>query len=768
MLTTELVKVQDGNTAFAATLDAGSTNLTINGSLTVFGSFDSDVTIAVVGDDDSPASGASLSVGEGSTLGGTGEVLLRRTGGIGVAHAVFGSTGTIPATHGPEHTIRGEGLLNANLVNEGLILAEDQDGAAGSVLVIGNAIQNHGVIRTSASGTIRIAGSITQSASGRIVADGNTVQYQLGTVSGGTLEAENGGSFLWPVDGTIQNLTNNAPINVVTGATGIDLFVAGTGLTNNGAITINSNNMNGSCIITFQTTQTLDGSGEIVLNRWNTSGSPGATFSTSVGATVTQAAGHTIRGEGLLASALVNNGLVEAMDANGDGEGLLRVAANSNGSANATNNNIFRTTGNATIDLNSRLDQSATGRLIARDGGVVQFRSATLVGGSLETEGSGAAKIETSTDFENVANKGTLEIPGGGSEKVLSVRGTMFVNDGLVNVNSTVSGNARIRFTSSLELSGGGEIVLSRPIGASTLTIESGVTVTQAAGHTIRGRGQLLGVSGTLINNGTLAGTSSTEMMDVNVILTGSGLLRDVFIDGIHAPGNPQTGNPTASVPVEGEYNFGNGPGINSTNRLVIEIGGTTAGTEYDQLVSTDPSNKFTIRNTQTDLQVSLIDLDNGYVPTAGERFTIIDSPNPIVGMFQNISLPATGLGRKLSWHPIDVSDPTKLVLELAAVNFLDADFNEDGAVDGTDLALWQAGYGVSTGAAKLDGDATGDGKTDGADFLVWQRQFSVTPPANPAAANVPEPASLLLALAANLGVGAVASRANRRTTLGR
>jgi glucose/arabinose dehydrogenase len=74
-------------------------------------------------------------------------------------------------------------------------------------------------------------------------------------------------------------------------------------------------------------------------------------------------------------------------------------------------------------------------------------------------------------------------------------------------------------------------------------------------------------------------------------------------------------------------------------------------------------------------------------------------------------------------------------------------DFNGDAVVDGEDLAVWQSGYGTTTG----DGDADGDGDVDGADFLAWQQNVGWSP-MNIAAQTgslVPEPsvARLLLAL---------------------
>jgi hypothetical protein len=67
------------------------------------------------------------------------------------------------------------------------------------------------------------------------------------------------------------------------------------------------------------------------------------------------------------------------------------------------------------------------------------------------------------------------------------------------------------------------------------------------------------------------------------------------------------------------------------------------------------------------------------------------------------------------------------------------ADFNNDGHVDGIDLAMWQGGYGMNA-----NGDADDDGDTDGRDFLVWQREF--TGASLTANVTMPEPSGVVLA----------------------
>lgn len=79
----------------------------------------------------------------------------------------------------------------------------------------------------------------------------------------------------------------------------------------------------------------------------------------------------------------------------------------------------------------------------------------------------------------------------------------------------------------------------------------------------------------------------------------------------------------------------------------------------------------------------------------------------------------------------------------LGGGDFLAADFNQDGNVDGVDLTAWKSGFG--SGTTKAQGDADADGDVDGTDFLTWQRQFGQAP-ATIATGAVPEPASALLA----------------------
>ncbi len=72
------------------------------------------------------------------------------------------------------------------------------------------------------------------------------------------------------------------------------------------------------------------------------------------------------------------------------------------------------------------------------------------------------------------------------------------------------------------------------------------------------------------------------------------------------------------------------------------------------------------------------------------------------------------------------------------------ADFNNDGTVDAFDLAQWQGDYGINSFS-----DADDDEDSDGRDLLIWQSEYVLEDPASSNGMAIPEPSTVLLALAA-------------------
>ncbi len=102
-----------------------------------------------------------------------------------------------------------------------------------------------------------------------------------------------------------------------------------------------------------------------------------------------------------------------------------------------------------------------------------------------------------------------------------------------------------------------------------------------------------------------------------------------------------------------------------------------------------------------------------------------------------------TGFGGYLNDMQIEASAPG-----------LNADYDDDGDVDGGDLGRWRSEFGQSGPAVTADGD--GDDDADGNDFLIWQREMGL-PVAGLAA--VPEPTGIALLAVGSMALAALGRR---------
>ncbi len=89
-----------------------------------------------------------------------------------------------------------------------------------------------------------------------------------------------------------------------------------------------------------------------------------------------------------------------------------------------------------------------------------------------------------------------------------------------------------------------------------------------------------------------------------------------------------------------------------------------------------------------------------------------------------------------------------------------DPDIDSDGDVGGRDILLWQRGVGLTGQTDNTNGDAFLDGTINGTDVDLISRFYGLTPPVlTGAVASVPEPASVVLALMAAIGLAAANGR---------
>jgi len=196
-----------------------------------------------------------------------------------------------------------------------------------------------------------------------------------------------------------------------------------------------------------------------------------------------------------------------------------------------------------------------------------------------------------------------------------------------------------------------------------------------------------------------------------------------------------------------------NGDLILNSGVLEIEIGGTQFG-QFDR-IEVDGIADF-----GGTLRVELLNLGGGtYQPQLGDSIPFLAAGGGAGGMFDALELPALAPGLAWQLNPGNVT----VFLNVIAESPLDpADFNGNGTVDGADLAIWQAGLGLTGQTNNAAGDADSNGSVDGADFLVWQRNH--TTPANASVSHVvPEPMALVICLPA---LASLAFLTRRRTGL--
>jgi cyclophilin family peptidyl-prolyl cis-trans isomerase len=173
-----------------------------------------------------------------------------------------------------------------------------------------------------------------------------------------------------------------------------------------------------------------------------------------------------------------------------------------------------------------------------------------------------------------------------------------------------------------------------------------------------------------------------------------------------------------------------------SDGTLNVQLGGTTADTQYDRLV---------VGNTAFlagKLQVALIP---GYTPARGNTFTVLTAGS-IVGAFTVFDLPVLTGG--LVW---DINQTSAAV----TLTIADADYNGNGIVDAGDYVVWRKQRNTSVTAGS-GADGTGDGLVNDADLLVWRNNLGNRSGGIFAAGSgagglsdttVPEPASAFLIL---------------------
>ncbi len=424
----------------------------------------------------------------------------------------------------------------------------------------------------------------------------------------------------------------------------------------------------------------------------------------SQGSTVT--AGTDFQMTGASASLTVDAGVaVNIHDAN----------FNADGAGTATNVITIHGRGVLDLDLGAGADESLTG-VINLNGGELDVTTAdntwaidgdVNVGGSSGTSRINGDAVTFTSATVTVGTGSVLEVD---ASSVWTATGDLVLNGGatLRSAHSTSFGGAiqSIGGPSTLTVTGTA-LLKSTSTAALSADLHLNNTITAVeAGAAFSGGGSLVNLPGREL---LLA-----DAANVGVRIENRGVLQ---INGA-ADGRVDVAAFQQST----------------TGRLNIDLAGTGLS-DFDQLVVAGGAQ---IAGT---LDLALI---GGYVPLLANPPVTILTSSGVTGAFAAIIQPAT-MPAGLRFDVIYTA--TAIELQVAVVPSFTADFDEDGDVDGNDLARWRDGFG--TGSTHIQGNADSDNDVDGADFLAWQRQLGSSAAAT-LFGTLPEPATLtLVALAA-------------------
>jgi T5SS/PEP-CTERM-associated repeat protein len=336
-------------------------------------------------------------------------------------------------------------------------------------------------------------------------------------------------------------------------------------------------------------------------------------------------------------------------------------------------------------------------------GGPLRINGGTLTAGTL------APGSFTQLDFD----AGTLN---------LTESGLLVGASGPLGKDVTVGAGQTLNVAQTVTVASGASLTVVGGFGAGTLEVAGAVTFidatpgSKAVDGAVQGNGGTLTVVGEVQFNGPITGVDR---------FYGPG---QVVIGGDYAPGNS-----TAQVTFDGGF------GVAPTGTLEIEIGGTTPGTQFDQLIVTGDAD---LAGT---LDLSII---GGFTPALGQSFTVLTSAGLNGTSFDNVlgTFLAGGLSFDIAYTATDV---IVSVVDFAVPGDTDGDGDIDDADLGTSFSNYTGPLATGTGGkSAAQGDTDGDGDVDDADLGASFAGY--TGPL--AAANVPEPATLVT-LAGLLGL---------------
>lgn len=634
-------------------------------------------------------------------------------------------------TNGVNHTLRGHGALDVDMVNDGLIVNDEAlsfGNGTGALVTVFNFNE-----------IVTEAGRVT-TVNGEAVVSGGVMRFgdenEAGQLRGGG-ELNN-----VRLEGYAQVSGNSPHFTDV--------------ITNNAVLELSGTMSVGSDVV-------FEGNGEIVLlNGWSMTGE----------GQFTNSAGHMIRGQGALDVDMVNEGSIvnDVALSFGNGTGELIVVDNQSTITTQAGKTTF-VNSEATIEGGVMHFGDGEGAGLLRGNGVLRDVRLT---GHLQSSGSSPRLRGTITNEAMFEVLGTMNVD---ASAIVVGSGEFVLGNGwnIAGVGVLTNGAEHtIRGTGALDVSmmNLGRIVNDGSIsfgngsgGVVVIDNTSGEILTEAGRHTrvnsearIEGglmrfdAGQLT-LHGTLedvrleLLNGSMVAANNDFVLSRLVITGGStmnlnsstmrvGVIENDFVQ---TSGTLGTQGETSTLLVNGGYELG------GTGRLLVEIGGEDGGVNHDVI------HVAGTLETGGTLSLELVD---GFEVMYGQSMAILNA-GEVDGVFDVI-------------EGIDAGGNMALAVLYEAESVVVAptisgDFTLDGVVNLEDLARLATNFGMIDGGMWALGDATGDGVVDLGDLAKLATNFGQSVSGAEAvlggAVSIPEPGSLGMVLMGMLGLGGVRRR---------
>jgi fibronectin-binding autotransporter adhesin len=512
-----------------------------------------------------------------------------------------------------------------NFTNDGTLGV----GGGSTFAVTGNLTNFSGTTLTggtyNVTGTLKFPGANIVTNDANITLNGASSAIINSTTSANGLAnlATNGTGSSFTIEGgrnftTAGNFTNNGALTVGAGST-FDVK----GSLNSGSTTLTGGPYNvsgileaaGLNIVTNDASLTLNGASAAITNTTTSKSALASLATNDSGVSFTVEGGDSLT----TAAAFANNGTLTVTGSGSkftvNGSSITNAAStgtinvNSGGNltdaGTLTNNGTFNV-GGGTVNVNGSTATNSSGATLTVNGAGSFTDAGTFTNsGTLAVGTSGTGGTAGSFSSGAFTNNKTMTEAAGSSVKTgnLTNTGTMTLGGGTFSMNGTTASNS-----GTLSVGNGANFTTTGNFSFSN----SGIfTIASGGSFNVGASGSMTQSAGTTTDDGSLtAGSGDT--------LTGGSLFGKGTITGNLTNGNTTSGavvRPGDSPTATGILTDSAAYTQSSKGTLDISIGGTTAGTNFDQLNSKTASLNGT-------LNISLI---NSFVPTIDSTFKILD-----------------------------------------------------------------------------------------------------------------------------------------------